>query len=230
MSHNQIENVKDLINILCLALALTGLGPGTLAQETYGQGIPADIFYLMPSFGQGMVYLRGQSPAQGLLNICAVDNTLRYMDNGTELAAAQHDNILKVQIDTVTFLRHQDAFLRLYPVSDALCIASRRDVRIIRGAKQGAYGGTSQTSSISEVGTLYTEGATHELKSSRDAQYKVSETLFVYDGDNILLPTKKNLMKIVPAASQEIEEYFKSHRNFPDNVDYARELLVQWRR
>ena len=222
--------MKNLIKILCLALALTGPLPGVLAQEPNGQGIPTDIFYLMPSFGQGMVYFRGQSPAQGQLNICAVDNTLRYMDNGIELAAAQHDNILKVQIDTVTFLRHQDAFLRLYPVSDALGLVVRRDVRIIRGAKQSAFGGTSQTSSISEVGTLYTEGATHELKSSRDAQYKVSETLFIYDGDNFLLPTKKNLLKFFPTASQEIEEYFKSHRSFPDNVDDARTLLAHWGR
>lgn len=229
MSHNHIDNLKKLIKIICLALALPGLWLGVPAQEPYGQAIPDDVFYLMPSFGQGMVYFREQSPAQGQLNICAVDNTLRFIDdNGTELAASSHDGILKVQIDTVTFLRHQNAFLRLYPVSSATGIAVRREVRIIRGAKQSAYGGTSQTSSISEVGTLYTEGVAHELKSSRNAQYKVSETLFVYDGDSVILPSKKNLLKAFPAKRQVIEEYFKSHRNFPDNVDDARDLLVHW--
>ena len=191
--------------------------------------IPDDVFYLMPSFAQGTVFLRGQAPAQGQLNICAVDQTLRFIDeNGTELAAADHDGILKVQIDTVTFLRHQNAFVRLHPVSTDMGVAVRRDVRIISGGKQAAYGGTSQTSSISEVGTLYTEGASHALKSSRGNQYKVSETILVYKRDAVFHPTRKNLTKLFPSRKAEIESHFKSFRTFPDTVPEAQKLLADW--
>jgi hypothetical protein len=77
--------------------------------------MPDSVYYLMPRFDQGYVFLRGQMPAQGKMNICAVDNTLRFLDdNGTELSSGE-DNILKAVIGNVSFLRSQDVFYRQYP-------------------------------------------------------------------------------------------------------------------
>jgi hypothetical protein len=191
--------------------------------------MPADVYYLMPSFEQGMLYLRGQTPAQGKMNICALDNSLRYLDaDGTEMSAASHDNIIKVQLDTVTFLRYNDAFLRLYPISADMGLAVKREVKILTDAKQGAYGGTSQTSSIKEIGTLYTEGSAMELNKAREYPYRVSETFFVYKGDSVLFPKKSSLRKLFPEKRAEIDAYFKAHRSFPENVAKASELLSSW--
>ena len=185
----------------------------------------------MPTFMQGTVYIRGQGPAQGKLNICAVDNTLRFIDdNGTEMAAASHDNIIKVFIDTVAFVRHQNAFLRLCPVAGDMGIAVKREVRIVTDAKQGAYGGTSQTSAINEYSSLYAEGGIFQLNKNRKYPYKVSESLFVYNGDTVLVPTKNNLRKLFPDKKDEVDAYFKSKRSFPDNMDEARALISQWSR
>jgi len=217
--------MKSFLTALLLMAALTGVR----AQENVPNGVPDDVYYLMPSFAQGMVYLRGQGPAQGKLNICAVDNTLRFIDdNGQELAAAANDNIVKVTIDTVTFIRHQDAFVRLHPVTDDAGIAVKREVRIIKDAKQGAYGGTSQTSSIREYGTLYTEGVAIELNTNRKYPYKVSEDFFVYKGDSILPPTKNNLKKLFPEKKDEVEAWFKTNRSFPGSIEEAGALLARW--
>ena len=217
--------MKSFLTALLLMAALTGVR----AQENVPNGVPDDVYYLMPSFAQGMVYLRGQGPAQGKLNICAVDNTLRFIDdNGQEMAAAANDNIVKVTIDTVTFIRHQDAFVRLHPVTDDAGIAVKREVRIIKDAKQGAYGGTSQTSSIREYGTLYTEGVAIELNTNRKYPYKVSEDFFVYKGDSILPPTKNNLKKLFPEKKDEVEAWFKTNRSFPGSIEEAGALLALW--
>ena len=61
--------------ILLLLLLFAGLS--AFGQEAKGD-IPADVFYLLPEFRQGMVYFSDQGPAQGNLNICAVDQTLRF--------------------------------------------------------------------------------------------------------------------------------------------------------
>lgn len=215
----------------CLLAACLLMGPrtGVLAQDSAVRGIPDEVYYLMPAFGQGTVYLRGQAPAQGQLNICAMDNTLRFIDNdGTELAASNLDKLLKVRIDTVTFIRHDDTFLRQYPVSEDTGIAVRRDIKIIWDAKQGAYGTTSQTSAIRELGTLYTEGASFELNKEREYPYRVSEVVFIYSGDTVLLPTKNNLRKLFPARKDEVDAYFKSNRYFPDNISEACALLSLW--
>jgi len=217
--------MKRFLTALLLVASLTG----ARAQGNSGKGIPDDVFYLMPSFSQGMVYLRGQGPAQGKLNICAVDNTLRFIDNdGQEMAAAANSDIVKVTIDTVTFIRHQDSFVRLHPVTGDAGIAVRRDVRIIRDAKQSAYGGTSQTSSIKEYGTLYAEGVAFELNTNKQYPYKLSEEFFVYSGDSILAPTKNNLKRLFPEKKDEVEAWFKSNRSFPDKLGDALALLAQW--
>ena len=217
--------MKRLLTAFLLLASLTG----ARAQMNSGKGVPDDVYYLLPSFSQGMVYIRGQGPAQGKLNICAVDNTLRFIDNdGQEMVAGANNDIVKVTIDTVTFIRHQDAFLRVHPVTDDSGIAVRKSVRIIRDAKQGGYGGTSQTSSIKEYGTLYTEGVAIELNTNKQYPYKISEEFFVYSGDSILLPTKNNLKKLFPEKKDEVEAWFKSNRSFPDKLEDASALVAQW--
>ena len=217
--------MKRLLTAFLLLASLTG----ARAQMNSGKGVPDDVYYMLPSFSQGMVYIRGQGPAQGKLNICAVDNTLRFIDNdGQEMIAGANNDIVKVTIDTVTFIRHQDAFLRVHPVTDDAGIAVRRSVRIIKDAKQGGYGGTSQTSSIKEYGTLYTEGVAIELNTNKQYPHKISEEFFVYSGDSILPPTKNNLKKLFPEKKDEVEAWFKSNRSFPDKLEDASALIAQW--
>ena len=221
--------------LLLTACLLTGALPGALtgiqAQDLPTRGIPDDVFYLMPAFGQGMVYLRGQSPAQGKLNICAADNTLRFIDDkGNELVAADPENIMKVRIDTVTFIRHQGAFVRLYPVSDDMGIALKREVKIIKDAKQGAYGTTSQTSAIKEYGTFYSEGVAYDLNKEKEYPYRVSESCLVYKGESVMPPTKNNLRKMFPTKKEEVDAYFKSEHSFPEDVNDACALLSLWAR
>ena len=59
-----------LATVLCL--------PAFCQKE--GNSIPAEIFYLMPEFGQGNVYFKGRTPFPAQLNICAIDGTVRYKD------------------------------------------------------------------------------------------------------------------------------------------------------
>lgn len=214
-----------------LFLMAFGLLLGSLdarAQES-GVGIPADVYYLMPSFGQGYIFFRGQAPAQGQLNICAADNTLRFLDKGgKELVATAADNILKVVIDTVTFLRHEDVFYRLAPVTPAMGIAVRRNVRILRDVKQAGYGTTSQTSSIQNYSTIYSDGAVYTLESDKEYPYEASETLFLYKGDTVSPFTKKNLRKLFPARKEQIDAYFQEGHSLPDTLPEALSLLRQW--
>ena len=52
-----------------LLLAIQGSAWG---QEASFRGIPARDYYLLPSFGEGMIYFSGRPPAKGKLNICAL--------------------------------------------------------------------------------------------------------------------------------------------------------------
>lgn len=208
-----------LLSACCLSLTLHG-------QETAGNTIPNEIFYLMPSFTQGTIYLRGQAPAQGKLNICAVDQSLRFIDDkGTELSASDPDVIRMVQLDTVRFLRSDGAFYRMYPVSPEIGVALKREVRILRDVKRGAYGTTSQTSSIRQYSTLYTEGASQQLNGGEAPSYAVTETVCLYCREAVFRLTKANLKRLFPDRKDEIEARFKSNKSLPDTVEEACDLL-----
>ena len=64
--------MKRILTLLALFAGLSAFG-----QEAQGN-IPADVFYMLPEFGKGMVYFSDQGPAQGEMNVCAVDQTLRF--------------------------------------------------------------------------------------------------------------------------------------------------------
>ncbi|MBP5719752.1 MAG: hypothetical protein J6W82_01645 [Bacteroidales bacterium] len=209
---------------LITVLAACLLMPVFAGAQSNGS-IPAEVYYLMPEFRQGMVFLSGQGPAQGKLNICALDNTLRFLDDkGKEMSAVYADNIIKVQIDTVTFLRNGGVFYRLYPVVIGSGIALRRDVEIQHRSKEGAFGLTDETASIREYGTIYADGVAYEL-NGKNSPYKVSERLFLYSDGKILSYTKKNLKKVFPAQKAAIDDYFASGHPLPEDLPSALSLL-----
>jgi len=217
--------MKRILLASCLLLgALTG------APAQSQQRIPDDVFYLMPSFGEGMIYIRGQGPAQGKLNICAVDNSLRYIDDDGNELSSNAENILQVRIDTVTFIRYQNAFVRLHPVTGDTGIAVRRDVRILKDTKVGAYGASTRTSSIQDINALYADSGIVELNKNREYPYSVSETVFVYKGSDVLIPTRNNLRKMFPEKKEAVDSWFKTNRSFPQDMEEASALLSEWSR
>ena len=63
--------------ILCLSVTLFWAAVCLLSAQEGNGGVPKDVFYLMPDMANGSVQFRGQPPATGKFNICAVDNTIR---------------------------------------------------------------------------------------------------------------------------------------------------------
>ena len=187
--------------------------------------MPADVFYLLPEFRQGMVYFSGQGPGQGELNICAVDQTLRFMDKGEELSSSA-DNILRVVIDTVVFVHVDGAFYRLYPVSDEVTLAYRRDVEILRDVKTGAYGIQSRTSSIREVGSLQSDGMMYTLQSSKSYPYNVKESCYLYVAGNVTPVNKRTIRKLFPARKDDLDVWLKNHA-LPKTLDDTRAFLAR---
>ena len=211
--------MKRILLLLSLSAGLSAFG-----QEARGD-MPADVFYLLPEFRHGMVYFSGQGPGQGELNICAVDQTLRFMDKGEELSSSA-DNILRVVIDTVVFVHVDGAFYRLYPVSDEVTLAYRRDVEILRDVKTGAYGIQSRTSSIREVGSLQSDGMMYTLQSSKSYPYNVKESCYLYVAGNVTPVNKRTIRKLFPARKDDLDAWLKNHA-LPKTLDDTRAFLAR---
>ncbi len=214
-------------DILLIAVLL-GCIPTVAAAQEETQGITAEIYYLMPDFGQGMIWFSNQGPAEGKLNICAEDNSLRYLDkNGQEVVAASIDNVVKVQIDTAVFIRNEGVFYRIYPVSNEMAVAVRRDLDIQRDAQRSAYGGYSRTSSIREYSTLYADGVTYQLEKSKKYPFTVSETCFLYTGGKIVSFSKRTLRKYFPQRKDDIDVYLKLGKSLPEDLSDIQAFLTR---
>ena len=221
--------MKKILPFFLLAASLLLLQLPAAAQNPEHGNIPDEMYYLMPAFGEGMVYFRGQAPAQGRLNICALDNSLRFIGpDGVELAATHPENIVRVQIDTVVFLRCNEVFYRQFPVSWDMGAALRRNVRIMTDAKQAAYGGTSMTSSVREYNAVFTDGMTHKLDGRTDYPYDVQERVYIYKGDAVFPITKKNVKKLFSKRKAELEAWLKAGNSLPDTLDETLAFLSLW--
>jgi len=210
---------------IVLALALFA-GLSAFGQEARGN-IPADVFYLLPEFGQGMVYFSDQGPAQGKMNICAVDQTLRFLDSGGQELSSNADNINRVVIGDVVFVRVDGAYYRLYPLTDDLTVAYRRDVEILRDVRKGAYGTESRTSSIREVGSLQADGMMYTLQRSANYPYNVTETCSLYMAGSIVPFNKRTIRKYFPERKDDIDAWLKAHRNLPKTLDETTAFLAR---
>ena len=212
--------MKRLVSLLAILAGISAFG-----QEAQGN-IPADVFYMLPEFGQGMVYFSNQVPAQGKMNICAVDQSLRFLDKDGKELASKADNITKVVFDDIVFVRVDGAFYRLYPVSDGVTLAFRRDVEILRDVKKGAFGTESRTSSIREVGNLQTDGVMYTLQRAADYPYNVTETCFLYHAGDVTPINKRSLRKRFPDRKDDLDAYLKSNP-VPKKLDETRAFLTR---
>lgn len=212
--------MKRIATLLALFVGISAFG-----QEAQGN-IPSEVFYMLPEFGQGMVYFSDQGPAQGKMNICTVDQTLRFLDKDGQELASKADNITKVVIDTVVFVRVDGAFYRLYPVSDDLSLAFRRDVEILRDVRKGAYGTESRTSSIREVGNLQTDGVMYTLQRAANYPYNVSESCFLFHSGDVSPINKRTLRKRFPDRKDELDAWLKSN-SLPKTLDETRAFLTR---
>ena len=132
--------------------------------------------------------------------------------------------VIAVVVDDIVFVRIDGAFYRLYPLSDDLTIALRRDVEILRDVKRGAYGTETRTSGSRELGAIQSYGLMYTLQSSREYPYNVTESCFLYQDGGVSPISKRSLRKRFPDRKNDLDAWLKSHP-LPKTLDETRALL-----
>ena len=214
--------------LLCV-IALAGAASALFAQEQV-QGIPKDVFYLMPQMGQGTILYSDKSPARGKFNICAIDNSVRFLDKyNTEMALEEDESLVEVIIDNVPFLRRDGVFYRLDKLTDEVFLATKRDVTLMTDAKTASYGMESNTTAVQEYASYSLEGRVLNFEDTKDIPYRMVETSGLYRKGSILSLNKKNCIKCFPEKKAEIEAWFAANKKMdPGNYKALMEIFKQW--
>ena len=199
--------MKRIFSLL-LTLALAA----SFAHAQVNAGIPADVFYLMPEMTQGTLLFKDRN-VNGKFNICAVDQTLRFLnEKGVELALDNDADLQQVNFPDVTFLHAEGVYYRLYPVSDAAYVAVKRDVTVMTDTKSSSYGMASSTTAVEEVGMVQSGSHLVSFNDARQYPYKMTETAFLYRNGYLVRWNKKNCIKCFPLKKAEIEAWFAEHK------------------
>ena len=210
--------------IVSAAAALFWAASALFAQD--GEGLTKEVFYLMPDMASGSVYFNDKAPAHGDLNICAVDNTVRFLDkDGQELAVEIDESMTRVVIDGVIFVPFEGVFLRLYPFGEDAGVAVRRNVLVLSDSKVASYGMESQTTAVTSIVGFSSDGKIYSLEEGIKIPYRMTETAYVYRNGNILSLSKRNLQRCFPEAKDKIEAYFSEHKKL-DNSDPAKVIAL----
>ena len=216
--------------ILCLFVSLLWGAASLLSAQDEKGGVPEDVFYLMPEMANGSVQFRGQAPATGKFNICAIDNTVRYKDrDGTELAVDITEDMTRVVIGGITFIPHNGMFLRLHPISDDVSVAVQRSVLLMTDSKTSGYGMESQTTAVSNVMGISSDTRYYQFKDSKDIPYRMSETAFLCKGESVMTLNKRNLQKCFPQSKDAIDAWFSQNKKLDaSKVETVMELCREW--
>lgn len=209
--------MKRIIPVLILGLTIT---------STYGQskGIVLS-HYIFPEFTAGTVLMKSGQKYSALLNYNSFTEEMIFDDKGKKLAIGKEE---KGRVDTVYILNRKffalnDSFVELIYQSEFELYAGHM-CNVKYPGKPAAYGGTSETSSVSTYSGIYSGGVMYELKLPDGYTIKPYTTYWLKrDGELQRFVNMKQLTKLFDDKKDLIKEYVSTHR-----VDYDdQESLVQ---
>jgi len=194
--------------------------------STYGQSKGVVLsHYIFPEFTQGTVLMKSGQEYKALLNYNSFTEEMIFDRNGKKLAMAKED---KERVDTVYILNRKffvldDRFVELLHRSGFGLYAEHR-CNVKYPGKPAAYGGTSETTSVSTYSGIYSGGIMYELKLPDDYTIKPYTIYWLKrDGELRKFVNMKQLTKIYDDKKELIREYLRTHP-----VEYEdQESLVQ---
>ncbi|HHU25488.1 MAG TPA: hypothetical protein GXZ56_02560 [Bacteroidales bacterium] len=170
--------------------------------------------YLFPDFQPGVVLMKNGTRNNAKLNYNTASEEMVFDKNGELLALS---DLILPQIDTVyisseKFIRVNNKFMKIIIDEPEISLFVEHKCRIIPPGKPAAYGGTSQTSSVTSYSSIMAGGRVYSLKLPDD--YKVIPYNVFWVNRNGKLQSFSNigqLKKIYRDKKKVIADYLKKN-------------------
>jgi hypothetical protein len=165
--------------------------------------------YIFPEFIKGKVLLKAGAPKEVKLNYNIITEEMIFEYPGKYLALTNIETIDTVFILDRKFIPSGKIFHELL-VNSRIPLFAKYTCNIIPPGKPSGYGGTSQTSSITVVNQLFSNGRAYEMELPAD--YVVipnTEYLLFKNGNFTRIFNIKQVIKAFPEKGSQIKEYDK---------------------
>ncbi|MBE0677616.1 MAG: hypothetical protein IH592_02515 [Bacteroidales bacterium] len=209
--------MKRIIWVLIFGLVFT---------STYGQSKGVELsHYIFPEFTTGTVLMKSGQEYKALLNYNSFTEEMIFDDKGKKLAIGKED---KERVDTIYIMNRKffplnNRFVEMIYRSEFELYAEHM-CNVKYPGKPAAYGGTSETTSVSTYSGILDGGIMYELKLPDGYTIKPFTNYWLKrDGELKKFFNMRQLMKLFDDRKNLINDYVNSH-----TVDYDdQESLVQ---
>ncbi len=139
-----------------LSLVLLGISSGLFAQkgsvEAYSRDnllskLETSIVYSLPEFVEGHVYYKDASVTVSTLNVCAFDNSVRFLAGKDTLKLRSIDNVDCILTPDNKFVRRDGMVLNLLRESESCSLGERKRLKLSEPKMDGGYGAIPASSS-----------------------------------------------------------------------------------
>ncbi len=175
--------------------------------------LPKDVAYWFPNFVEAQVFYKDGRQAEGLINVCLLDNTLRFINpQGDTLVVSGAENVNRILAGEVLLSQHKGKFFQTIVQYGAISLAEER---IFNFTEPGvdihegyALVPPTSTAKYASVQT-YDYQRIYEFEADVPWNFEIRYVL-VQDG-KIFLAKKSNFEKIFKEKKDFIRTFVKSN-------------------
>lgn len=180
--------------------------------EDLKQYLLDSIKFISEDYKSGFVKFRDGSSARGPVNISTIEQRIYFINpSGDVQVLVNEDQVSYVTFSGRTFIKSKYGYLELLSTVDEAALGVVRRVTFLEAEKKGAYGSSSQTTSVSTVTSFQEAGVMYTLGVDKETPFLYKVIPYFYKNDKVLLSNKKNLIKCFPEKKAFIETYLNEH-------------------
>ncbi|MCK9626475.1 MAG: hypothetical protein M0R23_08475 [Bacteroidales bacterium] len=185
------------------------------------------VKYVMKDFSDGNVIFQNGEMSKGLLNICVIDQTLRFLSPEGEILKVNNENtVSSVSIKGRSFLKNRSLYIELLEMSDDIVLGVARKITFLEQEKEGAYGKASPTTSVSTMTTYSDGGRTVNLGEDIVTPFRYKEIPYLYKNGIFYVAKKKYFQKFFPEKKKKIESYINENKVNFDEMEDVKALFL----
>jgi hypothetical protein len=169
--------------------------------------------YMFDKFEQGTANYKNGTLTNSLFNYNFVSGKIMFKQNNVAYELDNVSDIAHITIGNHIFFRiKNDVFCERF-IIDAMELYVYWRYQVQSAGKKGAYGTTSQTSSITGISQLTQDGHTYNLQTVENLSLSTNNAYYIYlNGKYNRISSAKSLAKLFKNNQEEIKGYCRREK------------------
>ncbi len=183
--------------------------------------LPKDVAYWLSEFSMGRMVFNDGSSKEGLLNVCVVDNSVRFInDKSDTLVLFNSKDVERIFINDSLLVQKEDRFYREVACYGSVILAEQRIFNFSEPEVEASssMGGLPPTSMAKKTNMqLVDNDRVYEFEA--DIPWNLSISYVLIDGDKIYNAKRSSFEKIFADKKDFIRTFVKSNKTDFDSKE-----------